>query len=133
MHTFALQARTDNECHAVVLGAIRVLVSEQENEWFAQGIEVDYGAGGSSLEDVQGRFQRGLEATVHEHLRRFGTIDRLLKYAPQESRKYLTPRKKFGFNMVTSIELSPNMEGFPFGLLVFLKRQQDNHEASAKG
>lgn len=57
---------------------------EQDGEWFAQGVDIDYAATGRTLDEVQRNFEEGLAATVGLHLRRFGTINRLLKTAPTE-------------------------------------------------
>lgn len=67
----------------IYVGALRVLVSPDCDQWFAQGIEIDYAACGDSIEDVQRRFEAGLIGTINAHLEKHGNIDLMLKYAPQ--------------------------------------------------
>ena len=69
---------------AVILHGLRVLVSRDGSGWFAQGLEIDYAAGGDTLEDVQRRFEEGLLATIREHLRTYGDLRRLVRPAPQD-------------------------------------------------
>ena len=61
---------------------LSVLIVPDENFWFAQGIEIDYGAQGDTVEDAQKHFQEGLTKTIHQHLKVHGHIDKLLKFAP---------------------------------------------------
>ena len=68
----------------VGVGDLRVIVTNEDGFWFAQGLEVDYATEGSSLEDVQQRFENGLKATIREHLKLHGDIKRLTKPAPPE-------------------------------------------------
>ena len=70
--------------HVVGFGNLRVVITNDDGAYFAQALEIDYGTAGSSLEDAQHRFERGLHDTVEEHLRRFNSIDRLLKPVPPE-------------------------------------------------
>ena len=72
----------DDETHGVVVSALRVLIVRDQSSWFARGIEIDYAASGESIEDVKRRFERGFTLTVKAHLKKFGTITRLLKWAP---------------------------------------------------
>ncbi len=61
---------------------LHVRITQEDDCWFAQGYEIDYAADGSSLEDVRLRFQCGLGATIHEHLKIFGTAEKVLAPAP---------------------------------------------------
>jgi len=115
----------DQDNHAVVLGAIRVLVSERFGEWFSQGIEIDFAASGSSVEEVQRRFEDGLAATVDLHLRKFGSIDRLLKFAPQQELAKLRA-EKYRFSMVTTHDMKPDLVDLPFGKIAYLQ-ERDSH------
>lgn len=133
MNALSVHARDNDDRHAVALGAIRVILCEDDSEWFAQGIEIDYAASGRTLEDVQQRFEQGLEATIHEHLKRFGTIDGILKYAPEAWRKELTPSREFHFDMVTAVDLRFGMDVLPFDRIVFLQRPRKGYEASSQG
>lgn len=74
----------DGDRHAVLVGALRVLVCEEEpGLWSAQGVEIDFAASGISVDDVQARFELGLGNTLRNHLERFGGIDKLLRFAPR--------------------------------------------------
>lgn len=79
----AIHADTDR--FIVGIGDLRVVIKEDSGHWFAQGMEIDYVAEGTSLEDVKDRFERGLAATVHEHVKRFRTIEHLLESVPSEA------------------------------------------------
>jgi hypothetical protein len=72
----------DGEHHAVVIWNLSVLIVPDEKFGFAQGLEINYGAQGSSPEDAQERFQEGLSKTIHQHLKVHGNIEKLLKFAP---------------------------------------------------
>jgi hypothetical protein len=50
--------------------------------WFAQSQDINYAAQGASLAEVKRNFERGLTATVHEHLRVYGHIRNLLSRPP---------------------------------------------------
>ena len=69
----------------VGVGNLRVLLSDADGTWFAQGLEIDYAAQGESESDVQSNFERGLTCTINEHLRVYGTIKKLLRGAPPEA------------------------------------------------
>ena len=83
--TKALHRAEESGTHAAGIGNLRVVLVPDENFWFAQGLEIDYAAQGDSLEDAQENFQDGLSATIHEHLRVYGTIAGMLRIAPQEA------------------------------------------------
>ena len=83
--TTAIHAQSEDGAeHLVGIGNLRVMLFNEENSWFAQGLEIDYFAQGETLEDVQDRFQDGLQATVDLHLRMHGHISGVLQAAPQE-------------------------------------------------
>ena len=63
---------------------LRVVVWQNDDGWMAQGLEIDYAAGGVSIEDVMERFSTGLALTLRENQKAFGTVDRVLKPAPAE-------------------------------------------------
>lgn len=71
--------------HRVVgIGNLRVFILPDGPFWYAQGLEIDYGAQGNSIEDAKRNFEKGLEATVDLHLKTHGTIENLLDPAPPE-------------------------------------------------
>jgi len=75
----------DPDTQAVAVSSLRVLLVEDEDGWFAQGLELDYAAAGHDLEDVKRRFEEGLAATFNEHLNLYGTVENFLKIAPQDA------------------------------------------------
>ena len=70
--------------HAVAIWNLSVLIVPDGDFWFAQALEIDYGAQGSSIEDAKKHFEEGLAATIHQHLKVHGDIQKLLKFAPNE-------------------------------------------------
>lgn len=83
--TTAIHAQNqDGSAHVVGIGNLRVLLINDDGSWFAQGLEIDYFAQGDSLDDAKARFERGLEATLDEHLKVHGTISGALQVAPKE-------------------------------------------------
>lgn len=73
---------TDGKHHLVGIGNLRVIIVPDADYWFAQGLEIDYAAQGTSLEDAKREFEKGLFATVAQHLRIHGGIEALLQVAP---------------------------------------------------
>lgn len=71
--------------HVVGIGNLRVMITPEDGSWFAQALEIDFAAEGTSLPDVKRRFEKGLEATIDEHIKVFGNIDKLLQPAPTEA------------------------------------------------
>ena len=83
----AKKAKGGGSTHAVGLGDLRVMILQDGDVWYAQGLEIDYLAQGSSQALAQKSFERGLELTVLEHLKLFGNIHKLLKPAQPETWK----------------------------------------------
>ncbi len=83
--TRAFQASTpDGSAHLVGIDNLQVLITERDGCWFAQGLEIDYAAEGRDLDDVRRAFEQGLALTIAANLRRFKTIEHLLRPAPEE-------------------------------------------------
>lgn len=66
-----------------MLGNIRVIILPDGKFWFAQGLEIDYGAQGDSIEDAKENFQQGFSATINLNLQN-GTIEKIRRFAPPE-------------------------------------------------
>lgn len=118
--TTAIHAQQDN-VNVVILDSLRVLITEDEDGWIAQGVEVDYFAGGESLEDVQRRFEIGLHKTAEEYIKRNGNIKSLLQWAPEDVILSLKKSEEFFLTTVGIISLDMG-ERFPFNSIKFLKR-----------
>jgi len=84
MPNFRKRPATIDAEQMVGLGNIKVIIVPDEKSWFAQGLEIDYGAQGDTPEDAKKNFQEGLGATIDLHLRMYGTIEKLLESAPPE-------------------------------------------------
>ena len=75
---------TDGATHVVGIGPIKVIICHEADTWFAQGVDIDYAANGSSLENVKHNFQTGLAGTIDLHIKLYGNLKKFLKHAPQE-------------------------------------------------
>ena len=73
---------TQGKHHVVGIGNLRVFILPDGPFWFAQGLEIDYGAQGDSIEDAKKNFEDGLEATIDLHLKIYGNIESILEPAP---------------------------------------------------
>ena len=106
-----MDTATNKKGDAVVgIGNLRVLITVEDGFWFAQGLEIDYAAQGSSLTDVRERFENGLMATVNEHLRVYGKLDALLQPAPVEQWKsFLVDSQKCLKNVHSQVTLHPKI------------------------
>jgi hypothetical protein len=125
-HAIHVQQET---MHTVLIGALRVLVTrEGDNLWSAQGVEIDYSACGNSLEDAQKRFETGLIGTIRSNLERFGTIDRILKWAPHEEIARMSElAQRFDVTMLT---LHPIKDlNLPFANIAYIQ-EKSMHETS---
>lgn len=122
--TNAAHVNMDNK-HVVMFNDLRVLISgDNKKGWFARGIEIDYFACGESLEDVQRNFAIGFEATVKEHLKRYGNIERFLRWAPLEEIMNLLDSKKYIFANISKVYIEKDEDFFiPFDNLCFLKQE----------
>lgn len=119
------QKVSDGKRHVVGIGNLRVAILPEGNFWIAQGLEIDYVAQGTSIEDVKTQFDDGLACTIHQHLQIFGNIDNLLSPAPRKIwKEVLNPkaihnrysqisnhqviRDAFGFEKVDYLLLAAN-------------------------
>jgi hypothetical protein len=84
VHTTAFHEQSDDGLNVVGIGNLRVILVKDEDAWFAQGLEIDYAVQGSSIPDVKKKFEQGLCATIHENLKAYGNIERILTVAPQQ-------------------------------------------------
>jgi hypothetical protein len=93
-HAVAVHAtHQDGVHHLVGFGNIRVIIVPDGAAYFAQGLEIDYAAQGSTINEVKKNFERGLEATVEQHLKIYGNIKGLLQPAPPAVWQELVPEK----------------------------------------
>lgn len=129
--TEALHAQNGDN-HIVAVDKLRVLLLKDNGGWFAQGLEIDYAASGSNIDETKTNFETGFCKTVHEHLILHGTIDNLLKVAPQEAwaEFYKCPIDAvkqsyscFQFHTVEKALFLPEGIAFPFNEISFISRE----------
>lgn len=77
IHAKASDERVDT--HFIAVWNLRVWVREEDGWFFAQGLEVDYAAQGSTRDEVMQLFKDGFAATIDDHLRVYGTIEEFLR------------------------------------------------------
>ena len=98
---------------------LQVVVAPDGDGWIAQGLEIDYAAGGDSPDDARTRFGHGLRALIHIHLEKNGVIDALIVPASLESWKDLLPAGMDSEHWLYSTVsfhkfLPPGIKYFPF-------------------
>lgn len=74
----------DGKTHAVAIMNLRVLITQDGDFWVAQGLELDYSAYGKDVKQAKERFESGLRSTLHHNIKIFGTIENILRVAPDE-------------------------------------------------
>ena len=132
---------TDGENHVVGFQALKVLLTQDEGYWVAQGLDLDYASYGKTVEDVKTNFAHGLMATVRQHLKQNGDIEHLLKVAPQScwSEYYEAaklPKGTFSKQRFTTvqfhlIEPDDELDALPFKQIEFLSRTAEPSVALA--
>jgi hypothetical protein len=126
--TTVIHAHEDDR-HAVAVDALRVLIVQDGAQWFARGIEIDYAASGTSVEDVQRRFARGFGLTITSHLRKFHSVEKLLKWAPSDViREYEEHKECYEFTQISlheipELEIDDGLPMIPFDVLKFAYRE----------
>lgn len=114
--TTAVHAITESGEHIVGIGDLRVILTQEGDYWYAQGLEIDYVAQGDSMEAAKENFEIGLTSTLHENLKIHGTIEPVLIPAPVEVwKERLNPEsiaKRFTHIFVHQIQ-SMQQLGFP--------------------
>jgi hypothetical protein len=89
----AIHAKMPDGEHLIGIGNLRVAIESDGKCWTAQGLEIDYIAQGCTLDEAKKQFEDGLACTIHQHLRIYGDIEKLLTPAPREVwREVLNPK-----------------------------------------
>ena len=108
---------------------LHVILAQQGDGWVAQGLELDYAAGGTSKDDVKSRFELGLIRSIQLHIRQFGNIDRLNIPAGTQVLAGLLPvNGTMSFHSVTIHACVPP-EAFPFREISYMIPGSDNAES----
>jgi hypothetical protein len=120
----AIQVSTkDGTRHVVGIGNLRVLIVPDEKSWFAQGVEIDYGAQGDSVDDAKKNFERGFFETIDLHLRMHGNIEKFLVFPPSEVLREVARNKgtlEF-YTQVSAHDISGTVASmFPFAGIDYL-------------
>ena len=74
----------DGKFHVVGISALKVVITKDGKNWFAQGLDVDYAAEGANVEDAKQNFENGLVATIHQYLKAYNEPTKAFKPAPPE-------------------------------------------------
>lgn len=107
--------------HVVGIGALRVVIRPDGDLWYAQGIEIDYAATGGTVEEVKHDFEIGLARTIDLHLERWGTIERLLKFAPASEWEALRGGQSYKFSITLAHSVPTVNEKTPFPSIAYLQ------------
>ena len=105
-----------DEFDCVGIGKLQVIISPDGEGWIAQGLEIDYAAGGPTLAKVKKNFEKGLKGTIKLHLKMYETIDKLLKTAPNSVWKdsYWAKNKHYTFTQVSFHSGIPKLDKIVF-------------------
>ncbi len=82
--TAAIHGKMKDGTDVVGTFHLKVFITTEGGHWVAQGLDIDYLAQGKSIEDVKTQFEDGLTATIHEHLKIYGSIEKVLVPAPAD-------------------------------------------------
>jgi hypothetical protein len=125
--TIAIHGQAKNGTNLVGIGNLRVVIIEDGDLWFAQGLEIDYAAQGETIEDVKHKFESGLACTIHEHLKTYGNIEDILRIAPSEVWEKMfsaaAKGKHFSFSQVSFHQNVQKVLKPIFGGIVYLKQK----------
>jgi len=79
----AIHATSDDGSKELVgIGNVRVIIVPDGNSFFAQGLEIDYAAQGSTVARTKENFEKGFRATIQQHLEIYGNLKHFLVPAP---------------------------------------------------
>lgn len=106
----------------VVSGALRVVLFQDGEFWVAQGVEIDYSACGRSPEEAKARFERGLTMTIQAHLEKFGSVNKLLQFAPPEVWQDLGDSEMYHVRFISRHAIEPST-GLPFGAISYIEKK----------
>lgn len=124
----------DGDTHVVGVKALHVLLCRDGGSWFAQGLEIDYAACGTTVDDVKKNFADGLAQTISQNLTMHGSIEHILKLAPQDAwTEYLNAppdaiKQKFStiqaYKVVPQAAVGDSTPVFPFNEIVFVEQER---------
>lgn len=92
---------TDLKAWVVAVLDLRVMVTQDDGLWFAQGLQVDYAAQGRSWMEVRKAFEDGLTASIDAHLRKYGHLKHFDQPAPQHVWQEFKNAKQRAYSRIT--------------------------------
>ena len=85
--TEVIHNHDDDSGDEVACSRLNVVLKRDDEFWYAQGVQIDYVAQGVNIEDVQAKFVEGLAETLLLHAQRFGSVEKVLRWAPESEWK----------------------------------------------
>ena len=131
--TTAFHGADEDGSHIVGMLDLRVVIVPDGSAWFAQGLEIDYAVQGETLDDAKSKFQSGLAATVHEHLKVFGTIKGILRVAPQDAwdLMYTAPARLLTYSQLSEHQIPEGGDSaLPFSRIQFIESRHGSEAPS---
>jgi len=114
------------DTHAVMFGDLRVhIVRDGHDCWYAFSPDINYSASGMSLESVQSNFEKGLSATIKAHLKRFGTIEKIMKTPEMNKDISMEDCQSYRFSLISCHEIKDEVElkKLPYARIAFIQKQ----------
>jgi hypothetical protein len=105
--------------HAVGILNLDVAIVPDGRFWYAQALQIDYGAQGTSVQDAKSQFEAGLRATLHHNIRMFGTIAKLLRVTPMEVWMDLMQTAKSQHKVYSQVSFHEIIKDIPDDVLPF--------------
>ncbi len=119
----AIHTASEDGTQTVGIG-LRVLIRPDGRFWYAQGLEIDYGAQGDTPEEAKVHFEKGLSGTIRLHLQKYGNIEKLLKRVDNKTWReaILNQRNIEHFVQVSFRSIDPdNSVVFPYPMLEYYR------------
>lgn len=100
---------------------LQVILAKEDGHWIAQAIQIDYAAAGPSATEAKKNFEVGLFYTITEHLKMFGSLDKLFQAAPPSDWLDLYKKKQpiKEYSQVSIHEFIPEGSKLEYGLFPF--------------
>lgn len=113
--------------HLVSIESMKVIIVKDGEGWFAQSLDIDYFAGGTTLDDVKHNFEEGLALTIASHLEYFGNIDKIMRTPKMEDWRPLIACDHGVYDVTTvslhEIESMKNLDSLPFRNISFYQER----------
>jgi len=126
--------------HGILLDQLAVLLYEEDGGWFAQGLQIDHFAQGTTEDEAKKSFTKSLKWTMEDHLKQFGKLEYLLTPAPAQvwkdfwaqvaKNKQVTCLWRINIGEKNAA-LESALKGLPLGEVAFLKADDKPKEYAA--